>query len=112
MRTRPSDWRRSGNPIGRILIGKLPGGITAHHVHNVCSNVPMPGRNENCWDWTHHAIQDLQAQRWLTNFAWDGANGFEARAYNRALDWQRRDPKMKYYHNWDIFGLDNHCSVM
>ncbi|KAK3897385.1 hypothetical protein C8A05DRAFT_19839 [Staphylotrichum tortipilum] len=109
MRSRPADRRRSARLIGRILIGKLLVGITAQHVHTVCQNVPLPGRNENCWDWARRAIQALQARRWIEEFGW---RSFEADANKRAHDWYNRDRNMRRDHRWDMFGLDSHCTVM
>ncbi len=92
-----------------ILIGKLPAGITAQHVHGVCQNVPLPGRNENCWDWAHRAVQDLQARRWIVQFGW---GSFEVEANMRAREWYQGDRTMRKDHRWDMFDIDSHCTVM
>jgi len=113
MRGRQANWRHSGNLIGRILLGKLPAGITAADVDAVCQGVPMPRGNENCWDWTHNAVSAIQARRWLAAFPWSGANGFGARAYAQAVTWYTRDPKMNREHSWDMFGTESpHCVIM
>lgn len=118
-RGRRANWRHSGNLIGRILLGKLPDGVTAEHIHQVCSGVPMPRdrTDENCWDWTRWAIEELQRRRWLRNFTWTERNGsgFADRAYRQAVAWFERDPRMEREHDWDIFGTENgggHCQVM
>lgn len=110
-RSRPN-WRHSNNLIGRILLGKLPGGITARDINQICAQVPLPGPGGRCWDWTHHAIQAIQAQRWFHSFARSGANGFQRRAYDQAVAWYNSDKQMKYAHELDMFGTERHCAVM
>lgn len=117
MRDRPANWRQSGNLIGRILLGKLAAGVTAAHVHQACQGVPLPlprdGREENCWDWTRRAVEEIQRRRWLPAFAWGGRQGFGAQAQRQAVTWYEGDTKMKRNHEWDIFGTDSrHCNVM
>ncbi|KAK4096958.1 hypothetical protein N658DRAFT_489580 [Parathielavia hyrcaniae] len=59
--------------------------VMAEHLHQVCEGVPVPKADENCWDWTHYAIEGIQARNWLSAFPWEGNDGFAARAYNQAV---------------------------
>jgi hypothetical protein len=115
-RGRPANWRHSNNIIGRILLGKLPAGVTAQHVDQVCAGVPLPreGTNQNCWDWTHWAIQELQRRGWVRNFSWSGANGFAARAQAQGVAWYEGDHgRIPGRHMWDMFGTESsHCVIM
>ncbi|KAK4120130.1 hypothetical protein N657DRAFT_636812 [Parathielavia appendiculata] len=60
-----ADWRDGDKLIGRILLGILPAGVTAQHVHQVCQGMPVADVDENCCDWTHHAIETVQTRNWL-----------------------------------------------
>ncbi|KAK3293018.1 uncharacterized protein B0H64DRAFT_204567 [Chaetomium fimeti] len=116
-RDREANWRQSNNIIGRILLGKLPAGVDARHIHQICAAVRMPreGTDENCWDWAHWAIRDIQRQGWLQSFPWSGRDGFAARAQRQAVKWYEGDRgRVPANHKWDYFGIESggHCAVM
>ncbi|EFE33887.1 uncharacterized protein ARB_07351 [Trichophyton benhamiae CBS 112371] len=58
--------------LGRMMIGKLPKGITAHDVDTLLQRVALPRENatpvENCVTWIRAAIQALQEKQWVENF--------------------------------------------
>lgn len=114
-RNRQANWKQSSQLIGRILLGKLPSGIGAAQVHQVCGGVTLPSSREDCWDWTGRAISAIQRQRWLDNHSWSGSRGFKAQAYQQACDWWTQDrgriPGKPHF--WDIYGTESsHCVVM
>ncbi|KAK7714684.1 hypothetical protein SLS64_003680 [Diaporthe eres] len=115
VRSRQANWKQSSQLIGRILLGKLASGVTAQHVHQVCSAVPLPRGNEDCWDWTGRAIGAIQDQRWLAAHRWNGRDGLRASAYARACSWWEKDRQRlpSKVHYWDIYGTESaHCVVM
>lgn len=108
-RGRRANWRHSGNLIGRILLGKLAAGFTAQHIHQVCQGVALPARHEDCWDWTHRAVEAIQRRNWLHRFAW---GGFRTQAQRQAVAWFNSDPQMRRRHEWDMFGTnDSRCVI-
>lgn len=115
-RNRAANWKQSSQLIGRILIGKLASGVTAAHIHQVCSNPNLlPQGNENCWDWCGRAIRAIQNQQWLAAHSWGGSNGLQARAYAQACAWWQRDRERlpSKVHYWDIYGTESsQCIVM
>ncbi|KAL1855217.1 hypothetical protein Daus18300_011218 [Diaporthe australafricana] len=114
-RGRQANWKESGSLIGRILLGKLPPGIGAAQVHQVCGGVALPNNHEDCWDWTGRAITAIQQQRWLAAHAWAGQRGFRNSAYQQACTWWTGDRGRlpRKAHSWDIYGTDSsHCVVM
>jgi len=78
-----ADYTRSGSMIGRLMIGKLPPGVTCDDVDAVLSRLPLPRENvhpiENCVTWTMAAIEQLQARGW--------ADMFDIRTF---MDWALR----------------------
>lgn len=114
-RNRTANWKQSSQLIGRILLGKLSSGVTAAHIHQVCSGVTLPRGNENCWDWTGRAIGAIQAQGWLAPNRWSGSRGLQAAAYSQACAWWEKDRQRlpSKVHYWDIYGTESsHCVVM
>lgn len=114
-RSERADWKQSTQLIGRILLGKLPPGVTASHIDQVCRPVTMPNGREDCWDWTGRAISAIQQQGYLTRHSWSGSNGLKARAYQQTCRWFEKDkgriPAKPHY--WDIYETEgSHCSVM
>lgn len=110
-----ANYKRSGQLIGRILLGKLERGVTANHIHDICQRVAMPSNSENCWDWTGRAISTIQHQGFLTRRSWSGRDGLRARAYQKTCYWFEKDgcrlPEKPHY--WDIYGTEGkHCVVM
>ncbi|KAH8774384.1 hypothetical protein F5883DRAFT_659111 [Diaporthe sp. PMI_573] len=110
-------YSKSNYLIGRILIGKLPAGYNATHVHAVCQGVPPPsitGR-DTCKTWTGNAVRALQHQRYLSDFSWTQVSAdFEA----KGRSWWAKDGKRPSgqgeKHMWDYFGIEKkaHCVVM
>ncbi|KAI0454189.1 hypothetical protein F5B21DRAFT_476122 [Xylaria acuta] len=85
---RAADYTRSGSMLGRIMVGKLPNGVSPDLVADVLSNVPLPIETnypvDNCVTWTMRALRELQLRGWVDNF---NLRGFMNHALQRANTW-------------------------
>lgn len=70
-----ADFGRSQCMLGRIMIGKLPKGVTIKDLHDALQKLPLPRENtdpaENCVTWTKGAIGELQQRNWVEQFNLD-----------------------------------------
>lgn len=63
-----------GDPtvIGRLMIGKLPPGVSHEDVRAVLEKVALPREDaeplENCVSWTREAVRELQQWGWAEKF--------------------------------------------
>lgn len=114
-RSREANWKESGKLIGRILLGKLPSGVGAGDIHDVCRDVRLPNENtdDDCWTWTGRAIKAIQDRGWLARHSW---TSLRAAAYDQACSWWDGDRGKvpRNAHFWDIYNTEStkHCVVM
>lgn len=88
--------------LGRIVIGKLPDGVSSADLRDFFERVPLPVRNmhpqQSCVTWAVGAIRDLQRRGWVEDFELDG---FKDLALSYADDRMRgsdsSEPDVKYY---------------
>lgn len=58
--------------IGRIVVGRVPDGVSGSEISELFKNVPLPIKNtdpqQSCVTWTMDAVQALQDKGWARGF--------------------------------------------
>lgn len=86
------DFTADKTVVGRLMIGKLPPGVSHEDVHAVLEKVSLPRAGvepvENCVSWTAGAVRELQEWGWAEKF---DVGGFMERALGRVSAWFEED---------------------
>ncbi|KAI1299867.1 hypothetical protein F5Y03DRAFT_397378 [Xylaria venustula] len=91
---RTASFARSNAMLGRIMVGKIPKGVTPDHVSAVCSQIPVPREDvepfENCVSWTVAALRELRRHGWVERF---NVVAFMEHALERGNYWYRENSR-------------------
>lgn len=89
-------------PLGRIIIGQVPDGVSSAELRDFFARVPLPVKNthpqQSCVTWAVDAIRSLQRQGWVWEFELDQFKDFAlSYADERMRGADSTEPSVKHY---------------